>query len=133
MKDPLTEKHFDMMFGNVIVKNEFCILIWTMIIFLFRTFLRVGHIVVSPHTLRRRDVKIFKWGALISVNSSKTKQKGSLPISRSENLGVCPVYWLEKLLKLYPGVESDMLFSTKNYMHVMYSTFNKSFKDRLQG
>ena len=101
------------------------------LIFLFRTLLRVGHVVVSPHTLRRRDITIFKWGALISVNSSKTKQKGSshkIPISRSENLGVCPVYWLEKLLKLYPGVESDMLFCTKNYMHVTYSIFKKSFK-----
>ena len=102
-----------------------------MIIFLFRTLLRVGHVVVSPHALRRRDIKFFKWGALISVNSSKTKQKGSshkIPISRSEILGVCPVYWLEKLLKRYPGVESDMLFSTKNYTHVTYSIFNKSFK-----
>ena len=70
MKDPLTEKHLDMMSGNVKVKHEFCILIWTMIIFLFRTLLRVGHVVVLPHTLRRRDVKNFKWGALISVNSS---------------------------------------------------------------
>ena len=86
---------------------------------------------MSPHTLHRRDVKNFKWGALISVNSSKTKQKGSshkIPISRSENLGVCPVYWLEKLLKKDPGIESDFLFSTRNYTHVTYSTFNKSFK-----
>ena len=91
----------------------------------------VGHVVVSPHTLRRGEVKMFKWDALISVNSLKTKQKGSshkIPISWSENLGVCPVYWLEKLLEMYPGVESDMLFSTKNCTHVTYSTFNKSFK-----
>ena len=86
---------------------------------------------VLPHTLRRRDVKIFKWGAMVSVNSSKRKQRGSthkIPISRSENLGVCPVYWLEKILKRYPGVESDMLFSTEKFTHVTCSTFNKSFK-----
>ena len=131
VKDPLTEKHLAIMFKNVKVKNEFRILIWTMIIFLFRTLLRVGHVVVSPHTLRKRDIKYFRWGALVSVNSSKTKQKGSshkIPISRSENLGVCPVYWLEKLFKRYPGVESHMLFSTKNYTHVSYSLFNKSLK-----
>ena len=118
VKDPLKEKHLGIMFENVKVKNEFGILIWTMIIFLFRTLLRVGHIVVSPHTLHSRDIQIFKWGALISVNSSK--QQGSshkIPISRSE-IGVCPVYWLEKLLKMYPGVESDVLFSTKKYTHV---------------
>ena len=130
VKDPLTEKHLVIMFAMVEVKKEFAILIRTMIIFLFRTLLRVGHVVVSPHTLRRRDVKIYKWGALISVNSSKTKQKGSshkIPISRSENLEVCPVYWLEKLLKRDPGVETDFLFSTGNYTQVTYSTFNKSF------
>ena len=128
VKDPLTDKHLDIMFPNVKVKNEFGILIWTMIIFLFRTLLRVGYVVVSPHALRRRDIKFFKWGAWISVNSSKTKQKGSshkISISRSEILGSCPVYWL---LKRYTGVESDMLFSTKKYIHVTYSIFNKSFK-----
>ena len=100
VKDPLTEKHLGIMFRNVKVKSEFCVLIWTMIIFLFRTLLMVGHVVVSLHTLRRRDIKFFKWGTLVSVNSSKTKQKGSshkIPISRSENLGGCPVHWLEKL------------------------------------
>ena len=60
VKDPVTERHLSMMFSNVKVKNEFSVLIWTMIIFLFRTLLRVGHVVVSPHTLRRRDVKFFK-------------------------------------------------------------------------
>ena len=99
VKDPLTEKHLGILFRNVKVKSEFSILIWTMIIFLFRTLLRVGHVVVSPYTLRRRDITFFKWGALESVNS-KTKQKGSshkIPISRSKNLGGCPVHWLEKL------------------------------------
>ena len=129
----MTERHLDMMFSNVKVKNEFSVLILTMTIFLFRTLLRVGHVVVSPHTLRRTDVKIFEWGAMVSVNSSKTKQKGSahkIPISRSENLGICPVFWLEFIFDRYPGVESDMLFSTHNFTHVTYSTFNKSFKDR---
>ena len=75
VKDPLTEKHLKLMFRGVNVKSEYCVLIWTMIIFLFRTLVRVGHAVVSPHTLLRRVVKLFKWGALVSVNSSKTKQK----------------------------------------------------------
>ena len=86
---------------------------------------------MSPPTLRRRDVKFFKWGAMVSVNSSKTKQKGSahiLPPSRAEDLSICPVFWLEKIINRYPGVESDLLFSTLNFSHVTFSTFNKSFK-----
>ena len=73
VKDPMTEKHLSM-FSNVKVKNEFSVLMWTMIIFLFRTLLRVGHVVVLPHTLRRRDVKFFKWGAMVSVNSSNNNK-----------------------------------------------------------
>ena len=112
VKDPMTEKHLGMMFSNVKVKSEFSVLIWTMIIFLFGTLLRVGHVVVSPHTLHRRDVKFFKWGAMVSVNSSKTKQKGSahkIPLSRAEDLSICPVFWLEKNKNRYPGVESVFL------------------------
>ena len=75
--DPLTEKHLKIMFQYVNVKNEECVHFWTMIIFLFRILLRVGHMVMSPHTLHRSDVEFFKWGVLISVNTSKTKQKGS--------------------------------------------------------
>ena len=131
VKDPMTEKHLSMMFSNVKVKAEFSVLIWTMIIFLFRTLLRVGHVVVLPHTLRRRDVKFFKLGTMVSVNSSKTKQKGSahkIPLSRAEDLSICPVFWLEKIINRYPGVESDFLFSTCNITHITYSTFNKSSK-----
>ena len=40
------------------------------------------------------------------------------------------MYWLEKLLKLYPGVESDILFSTKNYTHVTYSGLKGIFNPK---
>ena len=78
-----------------------------------------------------RDVTIFKWGAMVTVNSSKTKQKGSahkIPLSRIDDLRLCPVFWLEKIIKIYPGVDSDLLFSTGNFTKITYSTFNKSFK-----
>ena len=89
--------------------------------------MRVGPVVVSPHTLRRRDVKFFKWGAMVTVNSSKTKQKGSahkIPLSRVEDVRLCPVFWLEKIKKNYPGVDSDLLFSTGNSLkfHILLLT-----------
>ena len=132
VKDPLKEEHLYKMFQKVNVRKEFDILVWTVIIFLFRTLLRVGHVVVSPHTLRRRDVKFFKWGALVTIRSSKTRQKGNpheIPISRSKNLEVCPVFWVEKLLKLFPKGESELLFSSKEYSKLSYSTFNRAFKN----
>ena len=96
LKDPLTEKHLKIMFQYV---NSFPI---------SNTF-KVGHVVMSPHTLHRSDVEFFKWGVLISANTSKTKKKGSshkIPISKSENLDLCLVYWLRCLYKRYPRAES---------------------------
>ena len=39
-----------------------------------------------------------------------------------------PSFWLEKIIKIYPGVESDLLFPTGNFTQITDSTFNKSFK-----
>ena len=68
---------------------------------------------------------------MVTVNSSKTKQKGSankIPLSRVKDLRLCPVFWLKKIIKINQGVESDLLFSTRNFTQITYSTFNKSFK-----
>ena len=92
--------------------------------------LLMAHCTIAPHP-PWGGCKIFRMGALVSVNYSKTKQKGSshkIPISKSSNLGLCPVYWLEKIFKRYPGSVSDFLFSTKIYPKVNYSLFNKSLK-----
>ena len=85
---------------------------------------------MPPHTLRRSDVEFFKLGVLASVNTSKTKQKGSshkFPISRSENLDLCPVYWLEFLYKRYPWAETEFMFPTKNYPKLTCSRFDFFF------
>ena len=71
----------------------------------------------------------FKWGVLISVNTSKTKQKGSshkIPISKSKNVYLCPVYLLGFLYKRYPRAGTEFMSSTKNYPKLTYSRFNKS-------
>ena len=86
VKDPLTEKHLDMMFEYVEVKNEFSILIWTMIIFLFRTLLRVGHVVVSPHALHRRDIKYFKWALWLVSILLKLNKRALLTKFQSQGL-----------------------------------------------
>ena len=78
VKDPLTEENLEnledleIMFKYVLLKNEFSFLVWIIIVFLFRTLLRVGHTVVLPHTLCERDVTFLEWRVLVNVNSSKT-------------------------------------------------------------
>ena len=39
-----------------------------------------------------------------------------------------PSFLAGKIIKIYPGVESDFLFSTRNFTQITYSTLNKSFK-----
>ena len=72
--------------------------IWTMILFLFKTLLRVSHVVTSPHTLLVRDIVFKSWGMIVNIKSSKTSQRGKphqIPVSRIENKALSPVYLLD--------------------------------------
>ena len=74
VKDPLDLKKLGKMYRQVDMKTHMGLLVWAMVVFLFSTLLRVSHIVLSPHTLLKGDVKLFKWGVLISIRSSKNKR-----------------------------------------------------------
>ena len=73
VNDFLNLKHLDQMYRKVDTKSGMGLLIWAIIVFLFSTLLRVSHVVVSPHTLLREDIQFYKWGVLVTINSSKTK------------------------------------------------------------
>ena len=60
VKDPLTEANLKVMFKSVSLKSVSDVLIWIVIVFLFRMLLRVGQAVVSPHTLRSGHAKFFE-------------------------------------------------------------------------
>ena len=129
VKDPLTQKHLEKMYRKANTKAHMGLLVWTMIVFLFSTLLRVSHVVLSPHTLLRKDIKIFKWGVLVCIRSSKTKKEPfQIPISYGRKYSICPVYWLEKILKRYPRSSNDYLFSTSKVRCISYSIFNAALK-----
>ena len=105
--------------------------IWTMILFLFKTLLRVSHVVTSPHTLLVKDIVFISWGMIVNITSSKTIQRGKphqIPVSSIENKALCPVYLLKKKLRLFPGSGSSPLFGLKNGKSLSYSEFNSEFK-----
>lgn len=63
-------------------------LVWVGILILFRSLLRVSHLVDSPHALKRGDVVFKSWGVLLRINSSKTLRNSSpvyIPIVSSRN------------------------------------------------
>ena len=98
-KDPIRPEHLDMMFRQVNMDSYYMLTIWTMILFLFKTLLRVSHVVTSPHTLLVKDIVFTSWGMIVNITSSKTIQRGKphqIPVSIIENKALCPVYLLEK-------------------------------------
>ena len=91
----------------------------------------MSHVVVSPHTLLRRDITFFKWGVLVSMCSSKTKKSGKLskiPICYRRDKFSCPVYWLDKLFTRHPRNKNYYLFSTIKAQSVSYSKFITALK-----
>ena len=106
------------------------------VLILFRTLLRVSHVVWSAHTLTRNDVKFNKKGMLLSIRSSKTRCKGSkveyLPVLYSQDREICAVYWLKKFLKLFPCSRNDQLLSLdgKKFTYNMFRVNLKKLLSR---
>lgn len=115
---------------NLSVHDE--LLTWIGLLLMFRSLLRVSHITVSSHTLRRYDVKFLSWGVIILVRSSKTSRKYlpsfEIPICAGNNQNLCPVWWLKLLFEIYPRKESDYLFSTDSCPSLSYSSFRRLFR-----
>ena len=129
VKDPLTQKHLEKMYRKANTKAHMGLLVWTMIIFLFSTLLRVSHVVLSPHTLLRKDIKFFKWGVLVCIRSSKTKKEPfQISISYGRKNSICPVYWLGKMFTRYPRSRNAYLFSTSKVRCISYQIFNAALK-----
>ena len=140
-KDPLFPSHLKKVAKVVNVHVGWEVLVFTCMLFLFRTLLRVSHVVRSPHTLLECDVKFNAKGMLVAVGSSKTSRKGEsvefLPVVYAGDNDVCAVKWLKKFLKMYPKAQGDPLFSF-DAKPVFYSKFLNEFhklikKARVEG
>ena len=66
----------------------------------FRALLRKSQVTESSATLLRGDFKLYDWGMIVSVRSSKTIQFQErvleVPVARCGNRDLCAVYWLER-------------------------------------
>ena len=98
-KHPIRPEHLEMMYRQVNMDSYYMLSIWTMILFLFKTLLRVSHVVTSPHTLLVKDIVFTSWGMIVNITSSKTLtiqwgKPHQIPVSSIENKALCPVYLL---------------------------------------
>ena len=134
-KDPLFPAHLKKVAGVTNVSVGWELLMFTCMLFLFRTLLRISHVVRSPHTLLMSDVKFNAKGFLVAVRSSKTSRKGEnvefLPVVVAEDKDVCAVKWLKKFIKRYPKSQGEALFSLSGEAP-SYSKFLLEFKKLLR-
>ena len=127
-KDPLFPKHL-VKLSKVDSESDIQRLVWAAMCFLFRTLLRVSHVVSSPHTLLNSDVVFTNWGFFVEVCSSKTKKKSQkpqyIPLVRSPGSPICPVALLEEFWAS-SGSGENCLFSTSAIPAITYSMFHKT-------
>lgn len=113
----------------ICLKLDVHLLVWSSILLLFRTLLRVLHVTDSPHCIRRGDVNLQSWGLKSSIHTSKTKGQGSkclkLPVVKSVSNEFCQVHWIRYLLCHHPLGAHQPLFATKKLPKLTYSMFSR--------
>lgn len=116
----------------VCVKIDVHLLVWSAVLLMFRTLLRVSHVVDSPHCITRGDVAFYDWGLVLSIHSSKTRKPTAqcvkLPVVKSSGTDFCPVFWVHYLFLNHPLGQNAPLFSTSKLSTLSYSMFSRTFK-----
>ena len=86
-KDPILPQHLLQLRPVINVLNEVELLVWVAVLVIFRSLLRISHIVKSPHTLRVCDVQLSDTTCILKIHSSKTTSKGDpheIPICKAK-------------------------------------------------
>lgn len=131
-RDPITLSHLKRLYSYLDVSSPSDLLFWSICLFLFRTLLRVSHVVSSPHTLYRKDVKFTSWGMWIYVRSSKTNQLRNdtvkIPVYNLPLKSFCAVFWLRRLYDCQDPKYKGPLFSLPAMPYLTYSWFQSKLK-----
>ena len=135
-KDPLLPEHLRHLSISVNRSDPVEFVVYVAVLLLFRTLLRISHVISSPHTLLRSDVRFNDLGCLVRVRSSKTTRFGGkevyIPVSWAADSSICAVRGLKQLFKIYPGDGNENLFSLPSRPSISYSVFSKVLKRLLE-
>ena len=130
-KDPIFPSHLKEIAKVVNYTDVVEILVFAAVLLLFRSLLRVSHVISSAHTLLRSDVMFNEKGCVLLVRSSKTHKKGAenfcIPISHGKDSSICAARRLKAMLNCLPMESSDPLFSAVGIPALTYSVFHKKF------
>ena len=135
-KDPIFPKDLLAMSKVVNMNCYLEVVVFTAVLFLFRTLLRVSHIVSSAHTALRKDVKFNSKGFLLCINSAKNlKSKDRnlyIPVVNSPDTRICAVSWLQLMLSKSSKRSGSPLFSLESGDKLSYNVFSVQFKSLLR-
>ena len=130
-KDPIFPSHLRSISRIVDCYDVLDMLVFVASLLMFRSLLRISHIVDSAHTLLRSDVVFNDSGCVLLVRSSKTLKNGKnelcIPINLGKDKSICAVRHLRMLVNRFPKGPSDPLFSTASITKFSYSMFSKRF------
>lgn len=113
---------------NLNVKSH--VLFWAMSLLLFRTLLRVGHVVKSPHILRLGDIIWGKRGFVVRVKTSKTSNVSrDIPVAALHDRRLCAFFWLNRWCTFRSGITSPYLFCDPKGNPISYHTFASSLSN----
>lgn len=108
------------------------VMFWACLLLLFRSLLRVSHVIDSPHNLLVGDVKFIHSGIVLVIRSSKTSLCSAppryIPIASLQDKTMCAVFWLKHWLTLSQAKPSAPLF-TMNQRPLSYNMFNSALSD----
>ena len=131
-KDPLFPADLTAISKVVDKDSKLEMLVFAAMLFLFRTLLRVSHVVCSDHTVTRGDVKFNRKGFLLRVRSAKNLKSGGkcwyIPVLKSSDDRICPVTWLTNLLACGTKSPAETLFSIREIPNLPYSVFARQLK-----
>ena len=127
---PFSKNQLIAMYATLDLTNDMDIILWSALIFSFRTLLRKSNVlpdtqVCSDHIIRRKDIDFTEWGMMVHVHSSKTIQHKQyvldIPITYVKDQRFCAVTTLEDHLRIFPKCsDAPLFFNPKTGKPVLY-------------
>lgn len=132
--DPLLPRHLSQIYETLDIKRQEDLVFWTALITCFRGLLRKSSVCQGPNCMKRSDIIVNDWGALIHIRKSKTIQFKErvhvIPVARVSGL-LCAVSWLEKMyssVRVTPDKLVFGIFKCNAYKPLTYDWFTKKLK-----
>lgn len=129
---PVTIEILQRMFKCLDINVKIHVMFWASALLLFRSLLRVSHVIDSPHTLTVNDISWSEEGYDIKVRSSKTSNvERVIPVRQINRKELCSVFWLKRWFSISRCKGNMPLFSVSGPKALSYSNFSRLLSNLL--